>query len=356
MISLHSAASQPWVFTQSTPLDTRSFPSEAKRRGFDLSVWLLRELYRRRLLVPLGAIRDRRVSDPMTYVQDPQRPGGTRLEQFRRARCSGKLQDLMTVPFKDSIRFTPRTRPAPSGWWDGLLYSRYQLLILPHLSTILSLARWIGSGERPAIRLPTPSAALMEQAQHYHEIALVLTAIEARYLPNLDPEWARLSNADYEEWAAYREAFDPAVVADALGYQPDRARKDAEDLLSLAHTIDPFGREWGPLVRRAPRRSWEGLRGDARISIDLREGAELLLRFYEDLVSQNRAEPLPQLNGRIWHPLHERLSIRARTLDEDLAHLGISPHPRVVLAIEGDSEAVHVPKVWAALGSETRPN
>lgn len=64
---------------------------------------------------------------------------------------------------------------------------------------------------------------------------------------------------------------------------------------------------------------------------------------------------MPQLSRRSWHPLHERLSVRERTLDEDLSRLGVSPHPRVVLAIEGDSEAVHVPKVWSVLGFRDAP-
>jgi hypothetical protein len=84
--------------------------------------------------------------------------------------------------------------------------------------------------------------------------------------------------------------------------------------------------------------------------MDLRETAEILLCFYDDLASRGVAELLPDIDSRMgWHPLHERLSFRHDTLDEDLMHLGISPHPRVILAVEGDSEAVHAPKVWKAL-------
>ena len=35
--------------------------------------------------------------------------------------------------------------------------------------------------------------------------------------------------------------------------------------------------------------------------------------------------------------------------------LGISPHPRVVLAIEGDTEEVHLPLVWQTLGYPEAP-
>ena len=56
-----------------------------------------------------------------------------------------------------------------------------------------------------------------------------------------------------------------------------------------------------------------------------------------------------------WHPLHERLSFRYHTLDEDLTSLGISPHPRVVLAVEGETEEVHAPRVWELLGYPDAP-
>ena len=42
----------PWAFTQHQPLSTSEFISQAKRRGFDLDVGMLRELYRHGMLVP----------------------------------------------------------------------------------------------------------------------------------------------------------------------------------------------------------------------------------------------------------------------------------------------------------------
>jgi antitoxin component HigA of HigAB toxin-antitoxin module len=56
-----------------------------------------------------------------------------------------------------------------------------------------------------------------------------------------------------------------------------------------------------------------------------------------------------------WHPLHERLSNHPGTLDEDLIRLGLSPHPRVVLALEGETEMYHAPRVWKALGFSDAP-
>jgi hypothetical protein len=84
-------------------------------------------------------------------------------------------------------------------------------------------------------------------------------------------------------------------------------------------------------------------------ALDYRIAAEILLLFYEDLAARGQADPLPDVPRNGWHPLAERLSYRGQTLDEDLMHLGISPHPRVVLAIEGETEQIHVPLIWKQL-------
>ena len=54
-------------------------------------------------------------------------------------------------------------------------------------------------------------------------------------------------------------------------------------------------------------------------------------------------------------PLLERLSSRPRTLDENLIALGVSPHPRVVLVLEGDTEMYHAPLVQAAVDLSDAP-
>lgn len=88
--------------------------------------------------------------------------------------------------------------------------------------------------------------------------------------------------------------------------------------------------------------------------MDLRVAAEMLLRFHEELADAGQADHLPDLTrknnpAQAWHPLVERLSFREDSLDQLLMNLGISPHPRVVLAVEGDTEQAHIPKLWEVL-------
>jgi antitoxin component HigA of HigAB toxin-antitoxin module len=242
-------------------------------------------------------------------------------------------------------------------WWNGLLYSRFQLLVLPELQSVLNGRRYRRRNQQVLSWLPKPNEFVLERAAKLRGIALVLTALEARYLPKLDPEWLHLVNTDEGEWRRYRDSFDPVVMAQRLQYPAAQAKQDAEWLLLRASHLDPTGTSWSELMRRAPRTSWKELKNDALLAMDYREAAELLLLFYEDVAERGAADPLPALprSGRGWHPWDERLSYRHETLDQNLMELGISPHPRVVLVVEGDTEQVHAPLVWKALGYPDAP-
>jgi hypothetical protein len=214
---------------------------------------------------------------------------------------------------------------------------------------LLTHARYYLRGKRLYPKVKELQPWTKDECQRLRCIAVVLTALEARYLPNLDPEWVNLSNTEVEEWREYRRTFDPGAALAALGYSPDQVRDDAEWLLLKARSLDPVGDKWGHLMRRAPRDSWKELTGPARMAMDHRIAAEILLRCYDDLAERGKAEPLPASPSYAWHPLDERLSYRPQTLDQDLADLGISPHPRVVLVVEGETEEYLVPRVWRTL-------
>jgi hypothetical protein len=92
------------------------------------------------------------------------------------------------------------------------------------------------------------------------------------------------------------------------------------------------------------------LRGAALIANDQRAAAEVLLRFYEDLARLKAAPPLPPPDRRFYHPLHDRLGVGRSDLDETLTEFGLSPHPSLVLLLEGDVEMEVVPKVMEMFG------
>jgi hypothetical protein len=354
VVSSVAVASLPWAFTQNGPLSTSDFISEAKRRGFDFDLSALRELYRHGLVVPFVYVSPRLaapIPEPVTFEPSSH---GTWLTELRHARDRGRLCDLAATPFRPRLRLEPKEGDS-RHWWSGLLYSRYQVLVLPELQSVLNGRRYRRRNKRVVSWFPKPHEFVMERAAKFRRIAFVLTALEARYLPKLDREWLQLVNTDEKEWQQYRDSFDPMAMSRQLQYPAAQARQDAEWLLLRAHSIDPVGSSWSQLMRRAPRKAWKDLKNEALLAMDYREAAELLLLFYEDLVERSQAEPLPTIPDMSWHPLHERLSYRHDTLDQNLMELGISPHPRVVLAVEGDTEQVHAPLVWQALGYPDAP-
>jgi hypothetical protein len=339
----------PWAFTQSHPLDTSRFIDEAKQRGIELDLSTLRELYRYRLLIPFVELTYRPVRPPNPPSEPEPMPNGSRLMEIRKARDEGCLRDLATEPFKPRLPFE-RGKQKNHRWWNGLIYTQYQLLAPPMLEDLLNQRTYQRRGTHRIARLPEPHPFFVERMEQQRRVATAITALEARYLPKLDPELILLNGADWEKWEPYRQQFDPVQTRDWLQYPAEQVRQDAEDLLLRARNIDPVGNDWSRLMRRAPAKARKYLEDAALQAMDLRIAAEILLLFYEDLAGRGQAEPLPDLTGvRAWHPLHERLSYRPVTLDETLVNLGISPHPRVVLALEGETEMYHAPRVQAAL-------
>lgn len=343
----------PWVFTQHHPLDTSEFIREAKSRGFDLDLTVLHDLYRYRLLMPFVYVGGWQTAEAVDLGDvDPLRDN-RRLIELRAGRNRGRLVDLASVPNKPWIKFQ-ESRREPRPWWNGLIYSQHQLLVLPELKDWLGTRyryrTWRRIIVRERVQPVKPDAGLKQTVTRFRRIAIAATALDARYLPTIDPEWVQLTNARPDEWRLYRSQFHPVAMGNALGYTTEQARQDAEHLLFLAHRIDPVGTSWSQLIRRSPRDSWKDLKDAALSAMDCRETAEILLCFYDDLARRGVTEPLPEINRRSgWHPLHERLTFRHDTLDQNLMDLKISPHPRVVLAVEGDSEEVHAPKVWKTL-------
>lgn len=328
----------PWVFSQSYPLDTAKFCKESERRGLRLDLPTLRELYRLGLVTPFLLVKDRRVQDGRPPIESLAEPDarGTLLIELRLARDRGRLADPAKEPFRPRLRFERRSGDS-RGWWNGLIYSTYQLLAVTHFSRYIEGRIYSGSTERPRVRLRPPGPLGEPIAARLRNIAIVLTALEARYLPKLDTDFIHLTNADIGEWEQYRHNFDPAATATHLGCPPKQVLADAEWLLMRAKHLDPMG-HWSKLVCRARPQSWKSLTGDALAAMDYRIAAEILLLFYEDLAKHGAVAPLQPLPPHMWHSRHERLSYRHKTLDETLASLGVSPHPRVVVVVEGETE------------------
>lgn len=342
-------AGLPWVFTQNNPLSGSELIRAARDRGVDLDELKLRQLYKRGVLAPLVMVTGTRQTDPRP-VTGPEPPArGTWLMELRTARNDGRLVDLAAQPFRPRLPFT-RPQDAKTGWWTGLLYSHHQLALLPHLSGYLSQCRYSYRNGQIYPRLPEPGPFLTARSTQYHRIALMATALEARYLPAIDRDYVHLVNADFEKYDEYRAGFDPVGMSQFLGYPPELVKKDADELLQAAVRINPLGGPLDQLIRRLPRDSWQHLKGPARQVMELRTTAEVLLRFYEDLADREMAPAIMTTPPGSSYPYTGRLTDRPGTLDQDLMAAGLSPHYGVVLAVEGETEIIHAPGVLAMLG------
>ena len=334
-----AACRMPWIFTQRAPLSTTEFCSEAEKRGIPLNPSTLRELYRLGLLCPFIEIRSGRASGaplPSAAVPEPRAAGTWQIE-LREARDTGRLFDLASSPFQPDLRFDSRGLKDPEYWWNGLLYSHDQLLALNAIRKQLEsdLHRCHRADVVPAVH--PPDDLVLERVRSFRRLAALLAVLESRYLPKLDPEHVFLTNAECDEWEAFRSWFDPVATLSETGWSTDEVRAAVENLLLLAHHHDVLG-DWTDLIDRAPRRQWDRLKREPLVALDHRIAAEILMLFYEDLAAADACAPILPVVSRVRGPFAGRLSDREGTLDECLARLGVSPHPRVVLIIEGETE------------------
>jgi hypothetical protein len=131
-----AVANLPWAFSQSHPLTTKDFIDEAKKRGFELDLSALRELYRHQLIVPFVYVGPHQVAELPDSIADEPPSHGTTLTELRIGRSRGRLIDLAAHPFKPRLRFE---KPgAGRWWWNGLIYSRYQPLALQEARSVLN--------------------------------------------------------------------------------------------------------------------------------------------------------------------------------------------------------------------------
>lgn len=322
-----------WVFSQSGPWDSGGFVRAAVVRGFELGEEQLEVLYRAGLLAPFVVVHDEAVRPPMPPPAFPMSHGWSLVRHsLAQALLEGRVSDPVVDPLPRDWSFGASRRVGRHHrWWNGLLYSPWQVLELASLRGYFTkrgkpiVDAWANLAVDPC------TTALGARDR---QTTLVLTSIEPRYLPELHEGFVRLSNTDFEDWEQYRSSFRAADLAHRLGTSEQAVTALAERLLSEARIIDPLGR-WYRVVRHGSPRAMDDLRGEARLALDMRRGAELLLLFAHDL-----GAPAVELGGRRrgWHPFDDRLSRHGESLDEALIEAGVSPHPRVLLVLEGETE------------------
>ncbi|MEU6247891.1 hypothetical protein [Glycomyces sp. NPDC047010] len=329
----------PFIFTQDELHTTESFIKRAKERGFDLTLDTLQELHSLRVLVPLYRVSDTAVAGRRIAIERPMGPN-TRAEVLDAA-GEGRLRDPAAEGY--SVAW-PYRRPAdadPEGWWNGFVYSSWQLIDLHRITTIHQNFKHGWDRTR------------VGRVEQHHRFARALAALATPYLPGVIRRFSLPMELDESELRRYRAGVDKLDLLRVAGFPPDQLQSTADHLLAQANHLDPL-RKWLPLMRYARYDGWSKLRGAPLAAMWQRVAAEVLLRAHEELAAYGTLEPLPALTGTgWWTPQHDRLSpryVEAQTLERALAEFGLSPHPKVILLVEGETELFHLPKLLAELG------
>ena len=348
---------EPFTFTQYRPLVPRQLIDEARKCGLWLGEQELEALHRVRLLVPFYRLaRDgREIANAHRRGEDAYylahwQP--TSRADLTDARTHGRLYDAASEPF-----IARRRLKRPLGEWSYdssvYLYSRHQLTALAFLRQVrprLQLqtkGHLVGrlDGDRGSVEI------LRERADGLRAAAIASTLLEPAYYSHIFHRLSLPREEDFvafDRWRRTRPLLRPLRI---LGVDAAWIKNAAESLHWEAHRIDPLG-AWAEVIAAGEPEKWKSLSGDARVAHELRASAELLLLYYDDLHRARRAPPLPQPPPRTRGPFDDRLK-RRRRLNALLTEFGLSPHPHLVVAVEGETELVLFPRVMEQLGVPT---
>jgi hypothetical protein len=266
---------------------------------------------------------------------------------------SGLLHDPGTEPFVARHRLR---RQAGDIEYSAsvFLYSHHQVMLVPTLKAALPYLRIRKTGRRTRAWFdvhPFFRDGWFVRGQQIRDLAIACSALEPVYFPEVTRRLSLPSEMDFSEYDRWRRQLKVTGLLKWLAVDAGWVRDAGAFLLHLADNVDPLG-DWINVVREADPERWQKLKGDARSAIDLRIGAELLLRYHDRLVRARRATPIKAPEGRWRSDFDSRLKPRGQ-LDRVLTDFGLSPHPSLVLVVEGATELLLFPRVMERFGIRT---
>jgi hypothetical protein len=365
-----------FVFSQRLPFTPDQFVEECKRRGLHLQFSeQLEAFHKAGVLIPLyrfaknltPGLRDwrreaRRQGVPVDTLLLALRDDAVFRHHLRGIAEIGRPEDPRAEPYRSWAAYD-RTVAGTRLRASAFLYSPYQILPASKLDYLVPMMRTrrtrrVSSVIGVTFHLPPAEAGrtrVERDAATNEELVIALTALETRYWPVISGTITNKRGDEVDPWFEYAKAFDPAAVLRWLGWNPERISRTAENLLHTADSLDPLS-DWYELVRLCRFPKWDALRGDALVAMDFRIAAEMLLRFYEDLVQAGVAAPLPAPPRYARGAHSTRLGTGREELEAVLMDFGLSPHPSLVCVLEGDTEMLLMPRVFELLGIPLRPD
>jgi hypothetical protein len=349
----------PYTFWQLRLLTEDQFRREAKARGVDLFERQLEGLHRLRVLLPFVRVsRDGRAIAAAARRDDPDiweiaHWQSTHRVDLLRARDTGRIHDPLTEHFIARRRLGRKVGDVTYRSSE-YLYSHHQLLSLPVVQSVLPSFRYSDEGEINGFEVDRAISGYWQgQAEWLHPRLIALSALEPIYYPNIIRR-IRYNADELASYDAWRNTLRPRAMLDWLEVEPSWIKDSAGALLDQANRLDPLG-QWSELVREADPDRWDWLQGEARSANDLRIGAEILLRYYDRLVRGRIAPKIKEQTGRMRDQFSGRLKPKGG-LDGVLTSFGLSPHPQLVLVVEGETELLLFPRLMALFGTRKDRN
>lgn len=351
---------QPYTFTQLPLMLAPALRGAASDRGVQVTDAQLEGLHRLRFLVPLFRVRrDGRAiarvarSQPMVAHQLAHWEPTTRRDLLE-ARDEARLTLAGAEPFVSTKRRERRLNDLPYRTSD-YLYSPYQLLALPLIRSVLPHLTYDRAGAVVGMKVNSFWRRFaLSRARQLNDLVVPLAALEPVYYGSIIGRLTLGSAEGFEAYDHWRRAFQGAAMLAWLDVGSDRLVEMGDWLLHEADGIDPL-RDWTRLVREADPELWMKLRGDARTAVDYRIAAELMLRCHDDLGrdGDSTAVTTPGPTEAARDNLR-RLKPRGG-IDATLTEFGLSPHPSLLLVLEGDTELLLFPRVMELFGIRTDP-
>ena len=321
-------------------MTTDEFIKESSERGYPLNLKHLESFYYHKLLVPLFYIDD--VANEALKVFTQSSSYSTLDSMVFSAATEGRVRDCLLSDFSQALPFEIPQNTNRSEWWNGYIYSSWQLNRIPRALQALS-----------QIELAGKDGFTYDLHDQFRSYYLALSALATIYLPGVV---GQLISPEEIQEPAMRKFMNGADINECLaisGLAPEKLKSAAEELLSQAHAKDPLI-DWWPLIRHSNIVGWKKLKGIALHSVWLRISAEIFLRAHEDLARMGMLDPLPDLDGlQYWESLRDRITPHwnnERPLEAELAVFGLSPHPRVLVLVEGDTEEIHFNELLKQVG------
>lgn len=334
----------PFVFSQDELLTSAEFIEQSFDRASPVTHSDLQRFYELNLLRPLFRVGDETMISNRVETLDDF-PFRSKVHVFNDVR-SGKVSDCQNEVFNNEFPFVRPPDEVRRNWWNGYLYSSWQLLGLPRAIHLMEICdRQFQDG----IHLP--------QEDRLRKSHIAMSALASVYLPGI---MGTISLPDISNESPMYNFLDDVEVKELLDvaeFSPVDLAPMAEQLLADAHMKDPMI-GWWPIIRHSNYLGWKKIKGRSLGCLWQRIAAEMFLRAHEDLAKLGYLDPLPDISHlNSWHAFQDRVTpsrASQKALEEELASFGISPHARVLLLVEGETESLHMNHLLSLIGLNDR--